>query len=319
MKALDWDGSTLRLIDRDLPDDATDGAALVRVHLAGICNTDLEIVRGYMGFRGTPGHEIVGSVVDGPAEWIGARVVAEINFGCGACDWCARQLARHCPRRRVMGIAGANGGFAEYVRVPTANLHRVPDALADRRAVFVEPLAAAFEILEQVPIAPGTPCTVLGDGKLGLLAAQVLAAAGARVTAVGKHPHKLALLRARGIRSVELNAWDGAAAELVVEASGTPAGFARAVAATLPRGTLVLKSTVADRPAVDLAPLVINEISVVGSRCGPFAPALHALATGAVDVDSLLSDCLPLDRAVDAFQLAARKGRLKVIIDAGGG
>lgn len=319
MIALDWDGTSLRLVEREVPSELGTCEALVRVHLAGVCNTDLEIVRGYMGFRGTPGHEIVGTVAAGPPEWLGARVAAEINFGCGACEWCGRHLARHCPKRTVMGILGADGGFAEYVVVPTTNLHRVPDTIPDHRAVFIEPLAAAFEILEQVTVQPGAKCTVFGDGKLGLLAAQVLANANARVTLVGKHPTKLAALRARDIRTVQLPDWDGAAAELVIDATGTASGFARAVAATLPRGTLVLKSTVAQYPPIDLAPLVINEISVVGSRCGPFEPALHALATGAIEVDALLTATLPLSRAVEAFERAATKGSLKIAIDPRGG
>lgn len=313
MRALHWDGSRLSLVERDRP-TATAGMAVVRVHVAGICNTDLEIARGYMGFRGTPGHEIAGRVVAGPPEWIDARVVAEINFACGACDWCRRDLGRHCPRRRVMGIVDADGGFAEYVAVPVANLHRVPEGIPDRRAVFAEPLAAAYEILDQVAVEPGLPCTVLGDGKLGLLCAQVLASAGAVVTAVGKHDDKLAILRTRGIRTVMLDEWPGTAADVVVEATGTAAGLARAVAATRPRGTLVLKSTVAEQTTLDLAPVVINEISVVGSRCGRFEPALEALAQGTVDVDSLVSDTLPLQDGVAAFTRAAEKGVLKVLL-----
>jgi len=316
LKALNWDGTSLDVIDR-APPELQEGHAVVHVHLAGICNTDLEIVRGYMAFRGTLGHEIVGSVVDGPDEWLGARVAAEINFACGACTYCRRNLSRHCPTRRVMGILGADGGFAEFVAVPVANLHRIPDAIPDLRAVFVEPLAAAFEILEQVAVVPGMSCTVLGDGKLGLLAAQVLAAAGAVVIAVGKHADKLAILRSRGIETVELRDWKGTPSDLVVEATGTADGFARAVAATRPRGTLVLKSTVADHHSVDLAPLVINEISVVGSRCGPFAPAIRALESDSIEVHSLVSATMPLARGVEAFGRAADKGVVKVLLEIG--
>lgn len=314
MKALNWDGTTLDVIGR-APPALEDGHAVVRVHVAGICNTDLEIVRGYMGFRGTLGHEIVGTVMAGPDEWLGARVVAEINFACGACDYCQRGLARHCPTRRVMGILGADGGFAEFVAVPVANLHRIPDAIPDRRAVFVEPLAAAFEILEQVAVEPGMSCTVLGDGKLGLLAAQVVAAAGAKVIAVGKHPAKLAILRARGIETVELRDWSATPTDMVVEATGTAEGFARAVAATRPRGTLVLKSTVADHHNIDLAPLVINEISVVGSRCGPFPPAIRALESESIEVDALISAALPLAHGVEGFRRAAERGVVKVLLE----
>jgi threonine dehydrogenase-like Zn-dependent dehydrogenase len=201
------------------------------------------------------------------------------------------------------------------VRVPVANLHAVPDAVPDRRAVFTEPLAAAFEILEQVEVAPGEDCLVLGDGKLGLLVAQVLQAAGARVLAVGHHPGKLALLARRGIETRLESGWTPAPCGLVVEATGSARGFAAAVAATRPRGTLVLKSTLAEHPAVDLAPLVIHEIRVVGSRCGPFAPALAALALGSVDVDPLIEAVVPLARATDALDRAARPGALKVLVD----
>ncbi len=269
MRALHFDGSRARVADRPEPAPLPDHA-LVRVSLAGVCNTDLEIARGYLGFRGILGHEFVGRVAEGPVEWLGRRVVGEINFACRACPTCAQGLPRHCPERTVMGIAGADRAFAELVRLPVANLHPVPEQLSDEAAVFCEPLAAAFEIREQVRVEPGVRCVVLGDGKLGLLAAQVLALAGARVLAVGRHPEKLAILRARGIETVQEQNWRGEPAPLVVEATGSARGFERAVAATLPRGTLVLKSTLAERPAVDLAPLVIHEISVVGSRCGPF-------------------------------------------------
>ncbi len=314
MRALQWDGSALRL--GDLPVPPADGdTALVRVHLAGVCNTDLELTKGYMGFRGVLGHELVGTVADGPAAWRGRRVVAEINFACRRCELCARGLPRHCPARRVMGILAADGAFAEYVAVPAANLHPVPDAVADDAAVFTEPLAAAFEILAQVRVEPGLRCVVLGDGKLGLLAAQVLAQAGAHVLAVGKHDDKLALLRRRDIATVQLEHWDRARADVVVEATGSAAGFALAVAATRPRGTLVLKSTVAETAPLNLAPLVIDEISVVGSRCGPFEPALRALVAGTVDVRSLISARHSLDDGVEALHHAAQPGVLKVLIE----
>ncbi|WP_437274784.1 alcohol dehydrogenase catalytic domain-containing protein [Sorangium sp. So ce375] len=329
MRALVWDGTAARVIDRD-PPSTTAGMAVVEVRCAGICNTDLEIIKGYMGFRGTLGHEFVGDVVEGPAAWRGRRVVGEINFACGHCDACARGLGRHCPTRAVMGIVGADGALAERVAVPVANLHAVADRIDDEAAVFAEPLAAAFEILEQVRVAPGTSALVFGDGKLGLLIAQVLHQAGARVLAVGKHEEKLALLRAQGI-STELarpeasgqadagasppqGAWAGDPAELVVEATGTAEGFVRAVRATRPRGTLVLKSTVAGLSSVHLAELVINEITVVGSRCGLFGPALRALEAGTVDVRSLVSARLPLDRAVEALAAAAAPGALKVLV-----
>jgi len=288
---------------------------LVRVSLAGVCNTDLELAKGYMGFRGILGHEFVGRVASGPEEWRGRRVVGEINFACRRCPTCARGLERHCPTRTVMGIVGADGAFAEFVRVPVQNLHAVPASVPDEAAVFCEPLAAAFEILEQVRVTPEQRAVVLGDGKLGLLVAQVLAIAGARVLTVGRHPGKLALLRARGIDAVLEPDWRVEPAPLVVEATGSERGFERAVAATLPRGTLVLKSTVASRPAVDLAPLVIHEIHVVGSRCGPFPPALHALEAATVDVAPLVSERVPLSAGAEALRRAARPGALKVLID----
>ncbi|WP_437585701.1 MDR/zinc-dependent alcohol dehydrogenase-like family protein [Sorangium sp. So ce1000] len=334
MRALVWDGTAARVIDRD-PPSTTAGMAVVEVRCAGICNTDLEIIKGYMGFRGTLGHEFVGDVVEGPTAWRGRRVVGEINFACGRCDTCARGLGRHCPTRTTMGIVGADGALAERVAVPVANLHAVADGVDDEGAVFAEPLAAAFAILEQVRVSPGTSALVFGDGKLGLLIAQVLHQAGARVLAVGKHEEKLALLRAQGI-ATELvrqeasgqadagasaphtspphGAWAGDPAELVVEATGTAEGFMRAVRATRPRGTLVLKSTVAGLSSVHLAELVINEITVVGSRCGLFGPALRALEARTVDVRSLVSARFPLERAAEALAAAGAPGALKVLV-----
>lgn len=314
MRALVYDGTTARVLDRPDPELAP-GLALVRMIRAGICNTDLEIVRGYMGFEGVLGHELFGEVVAGPDAWKGKRVAAEINFACGVCAACAAGLGRHCPTRTVMGILGADGAFAELVRVPVANLHEVPDGVSADAAAFLEPLAAAFEILEQVHVRPGLACTVLGDGKLGLLAAQVLHQAGARVLAVGKHPEKLAILARRGIATVTLDAWTSAPVDLVVEATGTAKGFAAAISATRPRGTLVLKSTVADGVTLDLAPIVINELTVLGSRCGSFAPAIRALETGSVDVTSLISARFPLRDAAEALRHAGAGGVLKVLLE----
>jgi len=206
MRALYWDGTTAKVIERPAP-EAGPGTAVVRVAWAGICDTDLELCKGYMGFRGVLGHEFVGRVVEGPDDWMGKRVVGEINFGCGACPECARGLQRHCPRRTVMGILDADGAFAERIEVPVENLHHVPDHVPDEVAVFVEPLAAAYEILEQIHVHPGMDCTVLGDGKLGLLVAQVLHQTGARVLAVGKHPNKLALLAKLGVATSLLDSW----------------------------------------------------------------------------------------------------------------
>ncbi len=315
MRALRFDGQRIGV--EEVPDPVRcDESVLVDVSLAGVCNTDLEIVRGYMGFAGTLGHEFVGTVTEGPDELHGQRVVGEINFACQACPVCHQGLQRHCPSRTVMGILDADGAFAERVRVPVANLHPVPDGVPDELAVFAEPLAAAFEILEQIHIEPGRECVVLGDGKLGLLVAQVLHHAGARVTCVGKHPEKLSILAKRDIETVLAADWRGDPVSLVVEATGTAEGFEQATAALRPRGTLVLKSTVSERPSVDLAPLVIDEIQVVGSRCGPFPPALRALELGAVDVRSLVTDRVPLSRATEALERASAPGALKVLIEA---
>jgi len=316
VQALVWDGSVAALRQQEEP-RAEDGMAVVRVLCAGICNTDLEILRGYLGFRGILGHEFVGRVEEGPDEWKGVRVVGEINFACGSCPLCSAGLRRHCPSRRVLGIQEADGVFAERVALPVVNLHPVPDELADEAAVFAEPVAAAFEILEQVHVEPGMQVVVQGDGKLGLLVAQVLHQAGAEVLAVGHHRQKLALLAGRGIGTLLAEEWapEAEMADLVVEATGSAAGFARAVAATRPRGTLVLKSTVAERLPVDLAPLVIHEIQVVGSRCGPFPPALRALAQGTVQVASLVQARLPLARGEEALRLAQQPGALKVLLE----
>ncbi len=315
MRALRLEGDEVRLVDAPLPEPTTD-SAIVRVSLAGICNTDLELVKGYMGFRGILGHEFVGSIEEGPAEWKGQRVVGEINFACESCRVCLEGLQRHCPARRVMGILKADGCFAEYVRVPVANLHTVPDRVPDEVAVFTEPLAAAFEVLEQVHVEPGRDCVVLGDGKLGLLIAQVLHGCGARVLCVGHHPEKLEILGRRDIETVLAADWRPEPSSIVIEATGTAEGFERAVAATKPRGILVLKSTVGHRPKIDLAPLVVNEIKVVGSRCGPFPPALRALELGAVDVRSLVTERVPLARADEGLRRASEKGVLKVLVEA---
>lgn len=288
--------------------------AVVRVRLAGICSTDLQIFRGYMNFRGVPGHEFVGEVCEGPSKMIGKRVVGEINFACGTCEACRRGIGRHCPTRRVLGILNADGSFAEYLLAPVTNLHVVPDEVADEEAVFTEPLAAAFEILEQLQVLPETDVVVLGDGKLGLLCAQVLQSAGAQVTVVGKHQEKLHLLRQRGIQTMLLSQWRPCQVDVVVEATGSTAGLALAMETVRPRGVLVLKSTVAQDHNVSLAPLVINEVTVVGSRCGPFPPALRALAQGKVSVSPLISKVFSLTDGAAAVRHAARPGVLKVLL-----
>lgn len=314
MKALSL-ANDLGLCELDVP-RRQPGEALIRVRMAGICNTDLELVRGYMGFRGVLGHEFVGDVVecDDPA-WQGARVNGEINLGCGACDTCARGLARHCPTRRVLGILEKDGCFAEYLTLPLRNLVRVPEDLSDELAVLTEPLAAAFEILEQVHVAPGQRALVLGDGKLGLLCALVLASVGAQVELVGKHQDKLAIARAQGVTTHLLRDAPRGQYDLVVEATGSPEGMRFAVERTRPRGTLVLKSTFHGETTLAMAPLVIHEITVVGSRCGPFPPALTALAQKRIDPRPLLHATYPLAEGMRALEHAAAPGVLKVLLD----
>ena len=315
MRALHFDGAQLRCVDDHPEPSPGDDEAVVRVNLAGVCSTDLQILAGYMGFTGIPGHEFVGEVVDGPTDIAEQRVVGEINYACRQCPTCRRGLVRHCPHRRVMGILGADGAFAEYLSVPLTNLHVVPDSVSDEAAVFTEPLAAAFSVLEQVTLGTGDSVVVLGDGKLGLLCAQVLAGTGASVTLVGKHAENLALVADRGVTTTLLEGWaPAAAADCVVEATGSSTGLALAAAAVRPRGVLVLKSTIAEEHRLSLAPLVINEITVLGSRCGLFPPALRALADRSVDVTPLTAARYALADGVDALAHAARPGVRKVLL-----
>ena len=315
MRALYWNGKELRFSEDHPPPQASGPLAVVRVHLAGICSTDLQILKGYMGFEGVPGHEFVGVVHDGPAHLTGKRVVGEINFACGTCPRCREGLGRHCPHRSVMGILGADGAFADHVGVPPGNLHLVPDGVADEEAVFTEPLAAAYSILEQVHPPPGAGAVVLGDGKLGLLCAQVLHLSGAAVTLVGRHPAKLDIAGRLGIGTVLAGDWRPAPeADVVVEATGSPAGLAQAMAAVRSRGTLVLKTTVAENHNLSLAPLVINEVTVVGSRCGLFPPALRALEQRQVSVAPLVDATYPLAEGLAAVSHAGRPGAGKVLL-----
>jgi len=313
MRALVWDGRELRFISDVPTPSVVAGTALVRVGFAGICSTDLQILQGYMGFRGIPGHEFVGRVVDGPEGWAGRRVVAEINFACGRCETCAAGRRRHCPARTVLGIQDADGAFADFVRIPIENLHVVPDEVPDRTAVFVEPLAAAFEAEAQTRGLAGGHATVLGAGKLGLLIAQVLAARGDRVSVVCRSSGAR-----RRVEELGLAATDAKSAtrgrDLVVEATGSIEGLAIAMDLVRPLGTIVAKSTVAAHHTLDLAPIVIHEISLIGSRCGPFEPALEALRTNAVSVAPLLEGIYPIERGAEAFEAAARPGALKFLL-----
>ena len=314
MKALWLEDRALSL--RDVPDPVAGDEALVRVRVSGVCGTDLELTRGYYPFTGIIGHEFVGDVLESPdPSWVGARVVGEINADCGACEACRAGRPTHCEDRTVLGIAGRDGAHAEYLRLPLRNLHRVPDSVSDDAAVFTEPIAAAVEILQQVHVLPTDRVLLVGAGRLGQLVAQVLALTGARLAVVAKHDHQKALLKARGIETitaaeVEPRRWD-----VVVEATGSPSGFDLAARALRPRGTLVLKSTYRGDITLALAPFVVDEITIVGSRCGPFAPALRLLERGEIDPLPLIAERYPLSRAVEAMEAAARPGTMKVLIE----
>jgi len=294
-----------------------DGFALIRLLCGGICNTDLELQRGYYGFRGTPGHEFVGEVIAADnSNWIGQRVVGEINLACGACEWCRRGLGRHCPQRTVLGIVKHPGAFREFLTLPEQNLHRVPREIPTEEAVFVEPLAAACEILDQVRIPTGAPVAVLGDGKLGLLIAQVLKAHGAEVHQYGHHKDKLRIAVALGIDARTGKKTPAAAYDWVVDATGSSLGLTQAVKMTRPRGTVIMKSTVHGLVGIDSAPVIVNEITLVGSRCGRFGPALKLLRSRRVRLDKLISEVLPLKQAPLAFRRAAQSGAMNVLLNA---
>jgi threonine dehydrogenase-like Zn-dependent dehydrogenase len=314
MKALRVEKKRLSIknIDKPQPEDE----ALVRVLLSGICNTDLEIARGYAGFSGTIGHEFVGIVEDGPGKLAGQRVVGEINAGCGHCKLCRAGDPRHCASRTVLGIHGRDGAHAEYLRLPAVNLIPVPEKIPDEHAVFTEPLAAACGILERATISKDDRVAVIGDGKLGLLCAQVVALTGANTVSIGKHSNKQKIVARRGVETITAKQATKRKKEfdVVVEASGSAAGFALALDLLRPKGQLVLKSTFHGTTEFDAARVVVDEISVIGSRCGLFAPAIDLLKKEAVDVDSLISEEYPLSEGVHAMSRAAAKGVLKVLL-----
>ncbi|HTS67768.1 MAG TPA: alcohol dehydrogenase catalytic domain-containing protein [Terriglobia bacterium] len=316
MKALYFDGK-LTLREVPVPNRAP-GEALIKIMLAGICGTDREILKGYSDFRGIPGHEFVGRVVecDDP-RWVGRRVVGEINLSCGHCSWCDKGLGRHCPQRAVLGIVNHPGVFAEYVTLPDANLHEVPHEVTDREATFTEPLAAACEILEQLPLNSGTRVAIIGDGRLGLLISQVLKQAAAEVTLVGRHSWKLDLARAWGVKvltevSEELTP---ASFPVVVDATGSPLGFREALRLVEPCGTVVMKSTFHGAAQFDATKLVVDEITLLGSRCGVFAPALKLLQQGQVNIQPLITRIFPLEQGLEAFELLDRTSVLKVLLE----
>jgi threonine dehydrogenase-like Zn-dependent dehydrogenase len=315
MRALVFD-KTLSFDPRRAEPSESDGDTLLRVRQAGICATDLEIVQGYMGFAGVLGHEFVADVVSSPdKELVGQRVCGEINVVCGRCDLCLSGLSTHCRARSVLGILKHDGAFADMVRLPAMNLHVVPKTVDDDQAVFIEPLAAAFQILKQIKLDGRKWVTVLGDGRLGLLVGQVLRNAGCPVRIIGKHPEKLALCEKWQIRSRPLlDIAPRHDQDVVVDCTGSAAGFEMAMQLVRPRGTIVLKSTVAGAKPMNLAPLVIDEIAVIGSRCGPFREAIRALAEKQIDVVSLIHRRMRLEQGVEAMQLAARPGVLKVLL-----
>jgi threonine dehydrogenase-like Zn-dependent dehydrogenase len=319
MLALVLDGSARMSHDQPEPTRAP-GEATVAVRVAGVCDTDLQLARGYMGFRGVPGHELVGEVVAADsAQWLGKRVVADINAGCGACPDCTERDGHHCERRTVLGILGRSGAFAERLTIPERCLVEVPASVDDDRAIFAEPLAAALHVLDEMDTQrPAARAVVLGDGKLGQLIALALAGGGVPTTLVGHHTTKLANAKRAGVETfleAELPA-SLRGADVVVEATGSEGGLTRALEIVRPRGTVVLKTTVAAKPAIDLAPIVINELRVVGSRCGDIGRAIAALADRRVDPLPLVEARYPLARADEALAHASRRGAMKILIDA---
>ena len=317
MKALRFTRGHLSVSDIPTPDRLHE--ALVRVIKSGICNTDLEIIRGYAGFEGTIGHEFVGEVVraDDAPEMVGRRVVGEINAGCGKCDLCLAGDPRHCSSRTVLGIVGRDGAHAEFLQLPTRNLVMVPDSVSDDQAVFAEPLAAALGITEQVAVEKDTKVIVIGDGKLGLLCAMGLALRSRYVTLIGKHQSKISIAERSGVRGILLSDIHRSSvpkADIVVEASGSESGFSTAVDLVKPRGKIVLKSTFHGTPVWPASRIVVDEITIVGSRCGRMEPAMEVLANGVIDVEPLIDGEYPLSDALEAVQRAAGNGVLKILL-----
>ena len=322
MKAIVFD-KELKL-DKNYPKPVPQkGEALIKISLAGICNTDYEITKGYMGYVGVLGHEFVGVVESVNSDkqedlkWVGKRVVAEISWGCDNpnCEWCAKKNYRHCPNRHTIGIWKKDGCMAEYLTIPTNILFEVPENVTDEQAVFVEPLAAACEISEQLHIEPTAKVVVLGDGKLGLTTALALNSLNLDVLLVGKHQNKLDIAKAQGVATQLLKDFQiEKKYDVVVEATGTASGFETSMALTKPRGVLVLKSTVATGKELNLAPIVIDEITVLGSRCGQFAPALRLLKNNRIDFTPFISKIYSIDDALEAFEANKAKDTLKILI-----
>jgi len=293
------------------------GEALVRVLRAGICNTDLELLKGYYPYTGILGHEFVGVVEQGPADLINQRVVGEINAVCGDCWFCRQEKSTHCENRTVLGIVNRYGAFAEYLRLPIKNLHRLPDNISHDAATFTEPLAAALQIQQQIHFSNNHRVLVVGDGKLGQLVAQTIALTGCDLLVIGRHRDKLANLEDRGIKTGFANSVTDRAFDIAVECTGNPEGFAIAHRALRPRGTIVLKSTYAGKLNLDASALVVDEITLIGSRCGPFLPAIELLSTGKVNVEPLIQKRFPIDQGIEAFATAQTRGSLKIILEIG--
>lgn len=318
MKAIVFDDE-LKFVDDYPKPRLLEGEALVRIHLAGICRTDIEITKGYLGFKGIIGHEFVGVVEkinSSDRRLSGKRVVGGINCGCGGCDFCLKGLKNHCPDRKTLGIVNKDGAMAEYITLPVENLIEAPPDIADEEAVFTEPLAAAFEITRQVHVKPTDKILVIGDGKLGLLISLVLRLINAEITIAGKHEPKLKIVEKHGIEAVNIRELHAEKRyDIVVEAAGAVEGFETAMRLVKPGGTIVLKSTVSEKKEVGLSLLVVNEITVVGSRCGPFKPALAALSAGLINVRPFITGVFGFERAKEAFDKAVDRDSLKVIID----
>lgn len=314
MQALWLENNLISLRDVSKPNKPNE--ALIKIRKAGICSTDLELVKGYYPYTGILGHEFVGEVMDAPDKtWIGARVVGEINAVCGACEACLNGRPTHCENRTVLGIVNRDGVFAEYTTLPLANLHRVPDSVPDEMAVFTEPLAAALEIQQQIQIKPTDRVLLVGAGRLGQLIAQTLALTGCDLRVVARHPHQQSLLTARGIRlitegDIQSRRWD-----VVVEATGSPDGFNLARKAIRPRGTMVLKSTYKGEMNVNFSSIVVDEITLLGSRCGPFEPALRLLEKREVDPGVLIAGQYKLKDSLKAFEKASQTGILKILLE----
>lgn len=315
MKAVWLENNKISLSDALQP--RTPNEALIKIHKAGICSTDLELVKGYYPYTGILGHEFVGEVMEAEdASWLRQRVVGEINVVCNQCEQCLNGRSTHCENRTVLGIVNRDGTLAEYTTLPIANLHRVPDLVPDEMAVFTEPLAAALEIQQQIPIKPTDRVLLVGAGRLGQLIAQTLALTGCDLRVVARHAHQQSLLKARGIRIIseeEIQPWRW---DIVVEATGSPSGFSLARKAIRPRGTLVMKSTYKGEMSVNFSSIVVDEINIIGSRCGPFGPALRLMESRQVDPTVLIADEFKLEDALKAFERAAESGVLKVLVTA---